>query len=126
MADKNELNLNMRSGPDFRTKSIRYFVAASKILICSSLIFTFLTIPVLKVFLNTYLHFKLSPWPNPMFYKIDFILTALTFLISLVGILVSSTRNRRRHDRICGSLIIIAIVSFIGAVVLLVFDLGLF
>jgi hypothetical protein len=122
MADLNGLNLNMRTNPDLWAKSIRYFVAASWILGSVTLILTFLTIPALKVFLNTYLHLKLSPQPNPTFYKIDFILTALTFLVSLVGILVSSTRNRRRRDRINGSLVFIGIVSFIGSVILLVLN----
>ncbi len=122
MTDSKNANVDMRSRPDFIAKSIKYYVITAWILGLSALVLTLFTVPSFKAFLNTYLHLRLPLKVDLAFNQINFGLFAVTFLVSITGIWVNSSRNRRRTDRFHSSLILICILSGLGTLLLLVLN----
>jgi uncharacterized membrane protein YidH (DUF202 family) len=117
MATQNGLKLDMRDEPDFRMKLIKYLVNASWIVGAIAVLSTFLSIPASKVFLNDYLKFNLPIGRNPLFTAISLSLIIATFLVSIIGAILNSTRNRRRNDHFYTSLTVISIISGVGIIV---------
>lgn len=113
----NGLKLDLRTAPDLRIKLIKCFVTASWFLAIISFVLTCFALPPIKVFLNYVLNLSLPTAYNLLFMEIDFGLIVITFLISIIGVILNLTRKRRRNDQIYFSLIIISIISGISAII---------
>lgn len=111
MPETNGLKLDLRTTPDSKAKLIKLLVEASWLVGLVTLIFSCITIPALKTFFNTYLHLNLALKRNQSYMQINLALIIITFIISLIGIFLNSSRNRRRDDRFYSSLIAITILS---------------
>jgi len=113
----NGLKLDLRTAPDFRAKLIKCFVTASWFLAIISFVLTCFAFPPIKVVLNYFLNLSLPTASNPLFFEINFGFIVITFLVSIFGVILNLTRNRRRSDQFYFSLIIISILSGISAII---------
>lgn len=120
MTTQNGLKLDLRTEPDFRIQFIKQLVTVSWIMAAAALMMACLTLPATKVFLNDYLKLNLPTHRDPLLTSISLGLIAATFLVSIGGALLNTTRNRRRNDHFYKSLTVISILSGIGFIAWLV------
>lgn len=117
MTVQNGLKLDMRTEPDLRIQFIKHLVTVSWILAAIAFFITSLSLPAIKIFMNDYLKLNLPTSPNPLFLAISLGSIAATFLVSIIGVGLNSTRNRRRGDHFYKSLTVISILSGISTIV---------
>lgn len=111
MPAKKEINLNMRTQPDFWFRSIKNFKNAAGVLLIFAVVLLGLAAPAVKGFLNQILNLNLDTTWNSFLLTIDFYLFGLTFLVGLAGTFINLSRNRRRNDRLSLTLILAAVIS---------------
>lgn len=117
MTIQNGLKLDMRTKPDLRVQLIKLTVTTSWVLAVAAFFITCLSLPALKNFLNDYLKLNLPTGDNPLWISISLGSIAATFLASIIGVYLNSTRNRRRNDYFYKSLTIISILSGISIII---------
>lgn len=117
MTIQNGLKLDLRNKPDFRIKLIKHLVTASWVLAIIAFFITCLTLPSIKIFLNNFLKLNLPTSHSQLSTVICLSSIAVTFLASLSGVGLNSTRNRRRGDHFYNSLVVISILSGISIIV---------
>lgn len=118
MTIQNGLKLELRAKqPDLRIRFIKHLVTASWILAIIAFLITCLTLPPIKIFLNEYLKLNLPTSRTQFFTAICLGSIAVTFLASITGVGLNSTRNRRRGDHFYNSLVVISILSGISIIV---------
>ena len=117
MTTQNGLKLDLRAEPDYRIKFIKQLVTVSWIMATAAIFMSCLTIPAIKNFLNDFLKLHLPTRRDPIFTTISLGLIAATFLVSIGGAMLNTTRNRRRNDHFYISLTVISILSGIGFIV---------
>lgn len=120
MPAKKEINLNMRSQPDFWFRSIENFKNVASVLLVLAVILLGLAAPAIKGLLNQVLNLNLDTTWNRFLLTIDFYLFGLTFLVGLVGTFINLTRNRRRNDRLSLILIGASVISLVYLAVYLI------
>ncbi|HEX7713234.1 MAG TPA: hypothetical protein VF531_04365 [Bacillota bacterium] len=120
MPAKKEINLNMRSQPDFWFRSIENFKNVASVLLVLAVILLGLAAPAVKGLLNQVLNLNLDTTWNRFLLTIDFYLFGLTFLVGLVGTFINLTRNRRRNDRLSLILIGASVISLVYLAVYLI------
>lgn len=123
MAKNKEINNNlyMRQGPDLILKLIKVIIQATWCLGVVVLVIACAAMPLTKNLLNTTFNTELNIAWNYTFLKFDFFLTIITFSVSIIGLYLSSLRQRRRTDRYSASLIIIGILSAISIAFYLIY-----
>lgn len=121
MFGKKEINLDLRSKPDFVTKSIAKFSVLCWCLTLGALIITCLAIPVVRTFLNITFSLDLTHEWSKTLYRIDFYCLAAIFLVSGLGLILNSIRHRRRTDHYDIPLIYFLIFSAVCIVGYLIF-----
>lgn len=114
MTIQNGLKLDLRTEPDLRIKFIKQLVTASWIMGAAAITMACITLPAIKIFLNDFLKLNLSTRLDPLFSAISLGLITATFLVSIGGTLLNTTRNRRRNDHFYKSLAVISILSGIS------------
>jgi hypothetical protein len=125
MFGKKEINLDLRSKPDFIVKSIGKFPVVCWVLVIGAVIDTCLAMPVVRNFLNFTFSLKLTDQWSKILYHIDFYILTAVFVVSGIGLLVNSTRHRRRTDEYNTSLIYFLVLSAICMAGYLIFFRGL-
>ena len=111
MAQKKDIKLDLRSEPDFITKSIGKFAGLCWILTFLAIILTALALPVIRNVISTTLNLDLKPTWSKSLYHIDFYILAAIFVVSGVGLYFNSIRHRRRTDKYDVSLLYFLVLS---------------
>jgi hypothetical protein len=119
MTIQNGLKLDLRAKPDLRIQLIKHLVTASWVLAVAAFFITCLSLPASKIFLNDSLKLNLPTGRDPLWMAISLGSIAATFLASIIGAYLNSTRNRRRGDYFYKSLTVIGILSGISIIVYL-------
>ncbi len=121
MAQKKDIKLDLRSEPDFITKSIGKFAGLCWILTFLAIILTALALPVIRNVISTTFNLDLKPTWSKLLYHIDFYVLAAIFVVSGVGLYFNSIRHRRRTDKYDASLLYFLVLSALCMVGYLVF-----
>ncbi len=123
MFSKKEIDLNLRSEPDFWVKSITRFASVAWYLAFSSLLVAGISIPFVRTSLYINFGLKLKGQTLNIFNQVAFGLLVATFVVSVVGLIINSKRHRRRTDRYNFSLVFLAIASVLCIIGCLIFVL---
>ncbi len=112
--EENKKSYNRRTGPDIWVKLRRIFA----IIIWPVLFITLLLLdfakPQVETFFDRLYNINIRDSWNTEFTNYIFILMIIGFFSSILGLIISSKRNRRRSDKYPFSFIFMAVLSLIG------------
>ena len=111
MARKKDIKLDLRSEPDFISKSVGVLTAVCWILTISAVIIAGLALPAVRNSISTAFKLDLKPAWSKLLYHIDFCVLAVIFVASAVGFYFNLIRRRRRTDTYNSSLICFWVLS---------------
>ncbi|MGE5582136.1 MAG: hypothetical protein ACM3X9_06325 [Bacillota bacterium] len=114
---KKDINLSLRSEPDFWSNSIPMFALISWCLTIAALVISCLFIPEIQKVLNDSFAVVIPTSLVKFLLKFNFYLLGVDFLVSAAGVCINSLRHRRRTDKYNFSLIFLTVLSALGAVI---------
>ncbi len=121
MAQKKDIKLDLRSEPDFISKSIGKFAVVCWVLTILAVIITGLALPVVRDFIGTAFNLDLQSTWSKLLYHIDFYAFAAIFVVSGLGLYFNSIRHRRRTDKYNPSLLCFLVLSALCMIGYLIF-----
>lgn len=106
-----------RKGPDFLTKSIRWFTLIGWIIMITVLVFIGLAKPEDVTFFDRWFGVQRHTSINLFLVRLIFVLLILGMLTSLVGLYVNFRRSRRKDDEYRVSFFILGMLSILGIII---------
>ncbi len=104
-----------RRGPDVWFKMISWLSFIGWLLMLIALVLFDLAKPQMMTFFDRFFHVSFaSVWNYQLTLYIFFVMIA-GFFLSLIGLTINAKRHRRKKDKYSLSLILLGIVSFMGA-----------
>ncbi len=104
-----------RSGPDVWFKMISWLSVIGWVLMLISLVLFDLAKPHMITFFDRFFHVSgVSIWDYQMTLYIFYIMI-FGVILSVIGLLINAKRHRRKRDRYSLSLVLLGVVSLLGA-----------
>lgn len=105
---------NRRKRPDLLLQLLTWFNAAAIISLLAALFLTAIAKPELETFFDRFYNLNLrQTWDQGLIVYIGLLL-GVSFLTSVVGLLINSKRMRRKNDHIHATLILSLVASIVG------------
>jgi hypothetical protein len=109
-----------RRGPDLLVKSIHYFASFSWFIILLLFIAVSVAKPRMETFFDRFAGGRLSNTWDQTFMGYAFWLLIFLFIICSLGLIINSSRHKRKSDHYNLSLIIFEIMSVLGIILYVV------